>query len=132
MAQTSDLSSNRDSSQVFFLKHKEHLLQDRNSTDVFYDNLVQKYIDRPLPLEDMLYDEWASKYMPDRNVGRPSDIATNSGGDDSHLDAEPDLPTILTLLVLGGGNFSSPYHTFLHCIKRPVISPPNFVTFSQI
>ena len=81
-----------------FLKRKEHLPRDRNSTDVFYDNLLQKYMDRPLQLEDMLYEEWASKYMPDRNVARPSDIATNSGGDDSDIDAEPDLPTVLTYI----------------------------------
>ena len=79
-----------------FLKRKEHLPHDRNSTDVFYDNLLQKYMYRPLQLEDMLYEEWASKYMPDRNVARQSDTAMNSGGDDSDMDAEPTLPTVLT------------------------------------
>ena len=79
-----------------FLKRKEHLPHDQNSTEVFYDNLLQKYMDRPAQLEHMLYEEWASKYMPDRNVARASDAAMNSGGDDSDTNAEPALPAVLT------------------------------------
>ncbi len=46
-----------------YLKRKNHLPADPNSTDVFYDSILQKYMDRSPELEDVLYSDWAANYM---------------------------------------------------------------------
>ena len=45
-----------------FLKRQEHLPADKESSDVFYGTLLDKYMDRPECLNDLLYPEYFERY----------------------------------------------------------------------
>ena len=44
------------------MKHKSDLPADPDSEDAFYSNLLEKYMERPVQLESMLYMEWVEMY----------------------------------------------------------------------
>ena len=45
-----------------FLNRQEHLPADKESSDVFYGILLDKFIDRPQCLHDLLYPEYFEQY----------------------------------------------------------------------
>ena len=45
------------------LERNENLLADPDSNVVFYSNMSEKYTERPTGLQDVLYVDWADKYM---------------------------------------------------------------------
>lgn len=53
-----------------FLKRKEHLPEDPSSTDVFYDTLFEKYLDRPDELQDVLYPDYVCRYLIGSSKGK--------------------------------------------------------------
>ena len=58
-----DLSDNRSKPSIFFLKRNEHLPADPKSENVFYSIIQRKYMERPTELQDVLYMDWAEKYL---------------------------------------------------------------------
>ena len=81
-----------------FLKRKQHLPEDPTSTDVFYDTLFDKYLDRPDELQDVLYPDYIRHYMigtsqvsripRDRVACTGDDECTGDDGGDSSSDDE--------------------------------------------
>ena len=49
--------------QYGFLKRNEHLPSDPDIDDIFYSNMLDKYMERPPELNHVLYVDWAEKYM---------------------------------------------------------------------
>ncbi len=70
-----------------FLKQKSHLPDDLSSENVFYDTLLDKYMDRHDDLKYYLYPEWAGNYiMKNKPCRKPTADDSNSsdGDDDDH------------------------------------------------
>ena len=44
------------------LKRLQHLPNDPSSKDVYYDNMFDKYLNRPLSLKELLYEEYFQQY----------------------------------------------------------------------
>ncbi len=70
-----------------FLKRKQHLPQDPDSTDIYYSNYLEKYMDRPAELENVLYEEWASKYTICR-TNKPRNDEDEADNDENEPDSE--------------------------------------------
>ena len=68
-----------------FLKRKQHLPEDPSSTDVFYDTVFDKYLDRPSELQDVLYPDYIRNYMIDTSQVPqiPRDRVACRGDDES-------------------------------------------------
>ncbi|RWS02695.1 Pif1p-like protein, partial [Dinothrombium tinctorium] len=45
-----------------YIKQKKHLPSDDESEDIYYDNLLEKYLDRPKELDEFNYVEFVKKY----------------------------------------------------------------------
>ena len=85
-----------------FLKRKKHLPADPESDDIFYSNILDKYMERPKELEDLLYVEWAEQYMLARSNNANSAVEY----EEDELDSDQDngeinerkqaIPNILT------------------------------------
>lgn len=54
--------------QYGFIKRNEHLPSDPESDEIFYSNMLEKYMERPTELEDVLYVDWAEKFMLGRSA----------------------------------------------------------------
>ena len=75
--------------QYGFLKRKQHLPEDPNSKDIYYDNYLEKYMDRPAELENVLYKDWASKYTICKYNAK-SDNADDESDDENEEKSKPD------------------------------------------
>ncbi len=64
---------------ISILKRKEHLPSDDDSTDIFYANLWEKYLDRPDTLKDVLYPDMMKKYTYNVNDGRKNTLTDKKG-----------------------------------------------------
>lgn len=73
-----------------FLKRKEHLPEDPSSTDVFYDNLFEKYLDRPDELQDVLYPDYVRRYIIGSSKGKtiPQDCVASTSDHQSARDED--------------------------------------------
>ena len=71
-----------------FLKRKRDLPNNPDSEDVFNSNLLEKYMERPPQLENVLYVDWAEKYMLDRS--HSSLFSRVQDDDESGDDEAPD------------------------------------------
>ncbi|XP_065054148.1 uncharacterized protein LOC135682959 isoform X4 [Rhopilema esculentum] len=66
-----------------FVKRKKDLPCDPDSDDIFYSNLLDKYMERPEQLENVLYVDWAEKYLLDRsNNSRRSNLQQDDDNSD--------------------------------------------------
>eukprot|EP00112_Aurelia_sp_Birch-Aquarium-sp1_P026726 Seg968.10 transcript_id=Seg968.10/GoldUCD/mRNA.D3Y31 product="hypothetical protein" protein_id=Seg968.10/GoldUCD/D3Y31 len=75
-----------------FVKRREHLPEDPESTDVFYDNYLQKYMDRPIQLEHLLYPDWAANYAIARGASaEAAEDSEDSDGNSDQSDAEESI-----------------------------------------
>ena len=61
--------------QYGFVKRNQHLPSDPESDDIFYSNMLEKYMERPTDLENVLYVDWAEKYIISRSSGSQTDDA---------------------------------------------------------
>ena len=68
------------------MKRKKDLPSDPDSEDVFYSNLLEKYMEHPAQLENVLYVEWAETYM----INRSSSTSSRHQEDDEASDNEED------------------------------------------
>ena len=59
--------------QYGFLEHNKHLPSDPESDDIFYSNMLEKYMERPAELENAFYVDWAEKYILSRSSGSQTD-----------------------------------------------------------
>ena len=64
-----------------YLNRAQHLPQDNKSKDIFYDNLFEKYLDRPEELQHELYPDYIRKYRFTNSSEIPKqDIFADSKG----------------------------------------------------
>jgi hypothetical protein len=59
---------------VSYLKRQQDLPQDRSSKDIFYETLFQKYLDRPVKLQNVTYPDFCRQYRYDNKTSK-SDIS---------------------------------------------------------
>ena len=61
--------------QYGFLQRNKHLPSDPESYDIFYSNMLEKYMEHPAELENAFYVDWAEKYILSRSSGSQTDDA---------------------------------------------------------
>ena len=74
------------------VKRKKDLPCNPDSGDIFYSNLLDKYMKPPEQLENVLYVDWAEKYLLDRsNNSHSSDLGQDddSSGEEDASDIRP-------------------------------------------
>ncbi|XP_065058005.1 uncharacterized protein LOC135685854 isoform X1 [Rhopilema esculentum] len=78
-----------------FVKRKKDLPCNPDSDDIFYSNLLDKYMERPQQLENVLYVDWAEKYLLDRsNNSRRSNLQQDDDNSDEE-DTSDVRPAVL-------------------------------------